>query len=90
MKLQWTEQGWDDYLYWQEHDSDFIQKINVLIKDTRRSPFQGLGKPEPLRNEMAGWWSRRIDREHRLIYRVTGKGEAQALEIAACRFHYGR
>jgi len=90
VKLQWTEQGWDDYLYWQEHDSDFIQKINVLIKDTRRSPFQGLGKPEPLRNEMAGWWSRRIDREHRLIYRVTGKGEAQALEIAACRFHYGR
>lgn len=90
MKLPWTEQGWDDYLYWQEHDSDFIQKINVLIKDTRRSPFQGLGKPEPLRNEMAGWWSRRIDREHRLIYRVTGKGEAQALEIAACRFHYGR
>jgi len=90
VKLPWTEQGWDDYLYWQEHDSDFIQKINVLIKDTRRSPFQGLGKPEPLRNEMAGWWSRRIDREHRLIYRVTGKGEAQALEIAACRFHYGR
>ena len=90
MKLQWTEQGWDDYLYWQEHDSDFIHKINVLIRDARRSPFQGLGKPEPLRNEMAGWWSRRIDREHRLIYRVTGKGEAQALEIAACRFHYGR
>lgn len=90
MKLQWTEQGWDDYLYWQEQDSDFVQKINILIKDVRRSPFQGLGKPEPLRNEMAGWWSRRIDREHRLIYRVTGKGDAQALEIAACRFHYGR
>jgi len=90
VKLQWTEQGWDDYLYWQEQDSDFVQKINILIKDVRRSPFQGLGKPEPLRNEMAGWWSRRIDREHRLIYRVTGKGDAQALEIAACRFHYGR
>jgi len=90
VKLQWTEQGWDDYLYWQVQDSDFVQKINVLIKDARRSPFQGLGKPELLRNEMAGWWSRRIDREHRLIYRVTGKGETQALEIAACRFHYGR
>jgi toxin YoeB len=90
VKLQWTEQGWDDYLYWQSNDVDMIAKINVMIKDTRRSPFRGLGKPEPLRNDMAGWWSRRLSQEHRLVYRVTGKGDAQALEIAACRFHYGR
>ncbi len=90
MKLQWTEQGWDDYLYWQSNDVDMVAKINVMIKNARRSPFRGLGKPEPLRNDMAGWWSRRIDNEHRLVYRVTGKGDAQALEIAACRFHYGR
>ncbi|MGQ2906480.1 MAG: Txe/YoeB family addiction module toxin [Aliihoeflea sp.] len=90
MKLQWTEQGWDDYLYWQSNDVDMVAKINVMIKDARRSPFRGLGKPEPLRNDMAGWWSRRLTQEHRLVYRVTGKGDAQALEIAACRFHYGR
>jgi toxin YoeB len=90
VKLQWTEQGWDDYLYWQSNDVDMVAKINVMIKNARRSPFRGLGKPEPLRNDMAGWWSRRIDNEHRLVYRVTGKGDAQALEIAACRFHYGR
>jgi toxin YoeB len=90
VKLQWTEQGWDDYLYWQSNDVDMVAKINVMIKDARRSPFRGLGKPEPLRNDMAGWWSRRLTQEHRLVYRVTGKGDAQALEIAACRFHYGR
>lgn len=90
MKLQWTEQGWDDYLYWQSNDVDMVAKVNVMIKDARRSPFRGLGKPEPLRNDMAGWWSRRLTQEHRLVYRVTGKGDAQALEIAACRFHYGR
>ncbi len=90
MKLQWTDKGWDDYLHWQSQDRDITEKINALIKDARRSPFRGIGKPEPLRNEMAGWWSRRITNEHRLIYRVTGKGDTQALEIAACRFHYGR
>jgi toxin YoeB len=67
-----------------------VERINGLIKDARRSPFRGLGKPEPLRNEMSGWWSRRITHEHRLVYRVTGSGDAQALEIAACRFHYQR
>lgn len=90
MKLQWTEQGWDDYLYWQSNDVDMVAKVNVMIKDAPRSPFRGLGKPEPLRNDMAGWWSRRLTHEHRLVYRITGKGDAQALEIAACRFHYGR
>mgnify|MGYP001366421394 FL=1 len=90
MILIFSGPSWDDYLYWQTHDRELLEKINTLIKDARRDPFRGLGKPEPLRNEMAGWWSRRIDKEHRLIYRVTGKGDAQALEIAACRFHYGR
>lgn len=64
------------------------ERINALIKDTKRSPFTGIGKPEPLRNEMAGWWARRIDQEHRFVYRVIGKGSEQTLEIAACRFHY--
>lgn len=90
MKLLWTAQGWDDYLYWQGVDGKMIVRINELIRDSRRNPFQGIGRPEPLRNEMSGWWSRRIDREHRLVYRVTGTGEAQAIEISGCRFHYGR
>lgn len=90
MRLQWTEDGWEQYLYWQQNDLRMIGRINDLIRDARRNPFTGLGKPEPLRNEMSGWWSRRITGEHRLVYRVTGKGESQALEIAACRFHYGK
>jgi toxin YoeB len=90
MKLLWTEQGWDDYEYWQRTDRDMVDKINVILRDLKRSPFRGLGKPEPLRNEMAGWWARRINQEHRLVYRVFGKGIDQAVEIAACRFHYTR
>jgi toxin YoeB len=90
VKLLWTEQCWKDYTYWQDVDLKMLQRINDLIRDMRRNPFQGIGKPEPLRNEMSGWWSRRITQEHRMIYRVTGSGEAQAIEIAACRFHYGR
>lgn len=88
MKLLWTEQGWEDYSHWQQTDQAMIGKINALIKDTLRSPSRGLGKPEPLRRDMSGWWSRRITGEHRLIYGVGGSGNAQALEIAACRFHY--
>jgi toxin YoeB len=90
VKLLWTEQGWKDYTYWQDVDLKMLQRINDLIRDMRRNPFQGIGKPEPLRNEMSGWWSRRITQEHRIVYRVTGSGEAQAIEITACRFHYGR
>ncbi len=65
-----------------------LRRINALIEDCRRSPFRGIGKPEPLGGNLSGWWSRRIDDEHRLIYRVGGKGEAQVLEIAQCRYHY--
>lgn len=67
-----------------------VERVNALIKDSARNPFAGIGKPEPLRNEMSGWWARRIDQEHRLVYRIVGKGDEQALEIAACRFHYNR
>jgi toxin YoeB len=65
-----------------------LAKINELIRDVRRSPFKGLGKPEPLKGELAGWWSRRITREHRLVYRAAGTGEDQRIEIASCRLHY--
>jgi toxin YoeB len=88
MKLLWTADSWDDYLHWQQTDDAIVRRINELIKDTRRSPFRGIGKPEPLKGDLAGWWSRRITGDHRLVYRVSGKGAAQQLEIAACRYHY--
>lgn len=88
MKLIFSGRSWSDYLFWQGNDTKIVVRINELIKDTMRSPFQGLGKPEPLRNELAGLWSRRISEEHRLVYRVNGKGDQQALEIVSCRFHY--
>ena len=88
MKLVWTEQAWEDYLYWQENDRPVLRRINELIRDSRRDPFRGIGKPEPLKFASAGWWSRRITSEHRFVYRVIGKGDAQQLEIASCRYHY--
>ncbi|WP_448208449.1 Txe/YoeB family addiction module toxin [Azospirillum sp. sgz302134] len=88
MILLWTEDAWDDYLHWQEHDPDIVQRVNALIKDTKRNPFKGIGKPEPLKESLKGWWSRRITGEHRLVYRVTGTGADQRLEIIQCRFHY--
>jgi toxin YoeB len=90
VKLLWTDRGWTDYTYWQDIDVKMLKRINEMIRDMRRSPFQGIGKPEPLRNDMSGWWSRRLTQEHRIVYRVTGSGETQAIEIAACRFHYGK
>jgi toxin YoeB len=88
MKLLWTEFAWQDYLHWQTNDRNVLERINELIKDARRTPFRGIGKPEPLKGEFSGWWSRRITGEHRLVYRVTGKGESQQLEIVQCRYHY--
>jgi toxin YoeB len=88
MRLLWTESAWDDYLHWQQSDPKVLQAINDLIRDIRRDPFRGLGKPEPLRHALAGWWSRRITGEHRLVYRVSGKAPAQLIEIAQCRYHY--
>ena len=88
MNLLWTEEAWEDYLYWQNTDKDISRKVNDLIKDTKRDPFKGVGKPEPLKENLKGWWSRRITGEHRLIYRVTGKELSQQIEISQCRYHY--
>ena len=88
MKLVFSKDAWADYLYWQEHDREGLIRVNEIIRDVLRSPFNGIGKPEPLVGNFKGWWSRRITREHRLIYRVSGKDDDQSLEIAACRLHY--
>ena len=88
MRLLWSDEGWEDYLHWQQNDLKILGKINDLIKDVRRSPFKGLGKPEPLKERFTEWWSRRITDEHRLVYRVVGKPSEQVLEILQCRGHY--
>jgi toxin YoeB len=75
-------------IYWQNNDPKIVQRIDDLIKDIEREPFKGLGKPEALKHALAGWWSRRITGEHRLVYRVSGKAPEQVLEIAQCRYHY--
>ncbi|WP_028389481.1 Txe/YoeB family addiction module toxin [Legionella fairfieldensis] len=84
MILSWAENAWDDYLYWQATDKKIIKRINALIKDIQRNPFDGIGDPEPLKHHWSGYWSRRIDREHRIIYKPTDK----ALYIVQCRYHY--
>lgn len=88
MKLFWTEEGWEDYLYWQQADPVLLRKINDLLRDAMRQPFRGLGKPEPLKGNLSGWWSRRITGDHRLVYRVAGSGPDQRLEIIQCQYHY--
>ena len=88
MQIAFTDAGWDDYLYWSSQPATLLNKINALIEDIRRSPFRGIGKPEPLRGDYQGWWSRRITGEHRLIYRITGSGQSQQVQIAQCRYHY--
>jgi toxin YoeB len=86
--VAFSDDGWEDYLHWVDQDRAVLDKINQLIESCRRTPFGGVGKPEPLKNELKGWWSRRIAQEHRLIYRVSGKGRDQTLEIIQCRGHY--
>jgi toxin YoeB len=88
VKLVFSSAAWADYVQWQAEDAAITARINLLIGECIRYPFTGTGKPEPLKRSLSGWWSRRINREHRLIYRVAGKGEAQALEVLSCRFHY--
>ncbi|MGC2788357.1 MAG: Txe/YoeB family addiction module toxin [Roseiarcus sp.] len=89
MKLTWTADAWDDYTYWQRFDPTKAEKIKALIKDIKENdPFKGFGKPEPLKHDLSGFWSRRITGDHRLVYRVTGAPGAQQLEIVQCRFHY--
>lgn len=88
MKIIFSSRAWDEYLPWQARDEKILTRVNALLKECMRDPFRGTGKPEPLGRNFGGWWSRRISEQHRLVYRVTGKGEAQALEVAQCRYHY--
>ena len=88
MKITFSSKAWAQYCYWRSNDEKILARLNTLIEESRRHPFKGTGKPEPLGGNLTGWWSRRINSEHRLIYRVIGKAEAQALEIAQCRYHY--
>ena len=84
MMISFRERAWKDYLYWQETDKHILKRINTLIKDIQRSPFDGLGKPEPLKHQFSGFWSRRINDEHRLVYTFV---EAELI-IVQCRYHY--
>jgi toxin YoeB len=84
MKLVFAEAAWEDYLYWQKQDRKIVDRINKLIRDIQREPFSGVGKPEALKHALAGFWSRRITDEHRMVYRVWG----EELQIAQLRFHY--
>lgn len=89
MNIFFSNTAWQHYLYWQKKDEKILLRINELIKAIQRESFKGIGKPEPLRQSLKGFWSRRINREHRLIYRIAGKAnETKRIEILACRFHY--
>ena len=84
MNVSFTENAWEDYLYWQKMDKKIVKRINELIKDIKRSPFEGVGKPEPLKYDFAEKWSRRLTDEHRLVYQVEGNN----LIVFTCRYHY--
>ena len=84
MKLQFAPSAWDDDLHWQASDRRMLERVNKLIREVQREPFVGVGKPEPLKHALAGWWSRRINDEHRMVYRVEG----DVLQIAQLRYHY--
>ena len=91
MNVHFTNSAWDDYQHWVRIDADMLRRVNELMEEIRRRPFAGIGKPEPLKGDLAGWWSRRITGDHRLVYRVVGKrGVDQRVEVVACRYHYGR
>lgn len=84
MKLIFAETAWEDYLYWQKRDQKILNRINTLIKDIQRTPFEGIGKPEPLKHALSGYWSRRIDEAHRIVYAV----KHDSILIAQLRYHY--
>ena len=86
MKIVFSKNSWEDYLSWQTEDKKMLKKINELIKDIQRTPYTGIGNPEPLKFDLSGFWSRRIDREHRLVYQVIG----DELLIYSCRYHYDK
>lgn len=86
MKIVFSKNSWEDYLSWQKEDRKILNKINELIKDIQRTPYDGIGKPEPLKYDLTGLWSRRIDREHRLVYQIS----EEDLLIYSCRYHYDK
>ncbi|WP_333694363.1 Txe/YoeB family addiction module toxin [Flavobacterium sp.] len=89
MDIVFTSHGWEDFEYWLENDPDTVVRIKDLIKSIKQNPFQGIGKPEPLKHDLKGYWSRRITSEHRLVYKVTGtKGDDQRCIVIQCKFHY--
>lgn len=89
MNIDFTKNGWEDFEYWIENDASIVVRIKDLMKSIRQDPFKGIGKPEPLRHDLKGFWSRRITDEHRLVYKVTGtKGVDQKCIILQCRYHY--
>jgi toxin YoeB len=88
VKRVFSDEAWEDYLYWINSDPKTLARLNELIEECCRSPFKGIGKPEHLKGNLQGWWSRRVTRDDRLVYRISGKGDDQALEIAQCRLHY--
>lgn len=89
MNIEFTKNAWEDFEYWIESDKDIVSKIKELLKSIRENPFKGIGKPEPLKFGLKGYWSRRITQEHRLVYKVTGtKRVDQKCTIIQCRFHY--
>jgi toxin YoeB len=83
--IKWTDGAWEDYVYWQQTDKQLLKRINLLIKEIQREPYAGIGKPEPLKFGLTGYWSRRINDEHRIVYDVDETG----LIILQCRYHYG-
>jgi toxin YoeB len=83
-RLTFTPDAWDDYLYWQAQDKKMLKRINIVLRDILREPFTGIGKPEPFRENLTGYWSRRINDTHRLVYAI----EDQAIIVLACRYHY--
>jgi toxin YoeB len=85
MNLLWTDEAWEDYLYWQGQDRKTLKRVNQIVRDIQRSPHAGIGKPEPLKGDLAGWWSRRIDGANRIVYRLKG----DSVEITQCKGHYG-
>lgn len=84
LNIMWTAEAWDDYVYWQGQDKKTLKRINQLVKDMQRTPFEGIGKPEPLKENLTGLWSRRIDETNRLVYEIAGT----QLNIVSCRYHY--
>lgn len=84
LNIMWTAEAWDDYVYWQGQDRKTLKRINQLIKDAQRTPFEGIGKPEPLKANLTGFWSRRIDDTNRLVYEISGT----QINIVSCRYHY--